>query len=38
MELQNTAEGLWEDRAQVCGSTPVNDRALEVVMSRLTHE
>jgi tetratricopeptide (TPR) repeat protein len=37
-ELQNTAEGLWQDRAQICGATPVNDRALETVMARLTHE
>lgn len=37
-ELQNTAEGLWQDRAQICGSTPVNDRALETVMARMTHE
>lgn len=37
-ELQNTAESLWQDRAQICGSTPVNDRALETVMSRMAHE
>lgn len=37
-ELENTAENLWQDRARVCGSTPVNDRALETVMSRMIHE
>lgn len=37
-ELQNTAQSLWDDRAQICGATPVNDRALETVMARVNHE
>ncbi len=37
-ELQNTAESLWQDRAQICGAAPVNDRALETVMARVGRE
>ena len=36
--LQSTAQGLWRDRAQICGATPVDDQALEAVMARMSHE
>ncbi|MBV8072874.1 MAG: tetratricopeptide repeat protein [Acidobacteriaceae bacterium] len=37
-ELRSAAQSLWQDRTQVCASSPINDHALESVMSRASHE
>lgn len=34
-QLQDTAQQLWQDKKDFCGSTPVSDKALEVVLTRL---
>jgi len=38
LQLEDTAQQLWKDRASLCGQTAVSDRAVEAVLPRITHE
>lgn len=38
LQLQDTAQQLWKDRAMFCGQRTVSDRAVETVLPRIAHE